>query len=165
MFHKRDWLIFAAIVAVTLSLMGVAQLWKPTLVPTQAVNELEGVSMSAGDVLPEGHSLPAGLPSAGLYLVVSVAGQVFEPIPLTEETNITVAKKDTERENIIHVTKDSIQMASANCENQDCVEQGIVTAENRGQRLLGNMIICLPNEVMLELYSSDELKEVLHEEQ
>jgi hypothetical protein len=48
-------------------------------------------------------------------------------------------------------------MESATCENQDCVHQGEVTLENKNARVLENLIICLPNQVYLELYSTEEL--------
>ena len=36
-----------------------------------------------------------------------------------------------------------------------------MTLENKGERILGNMIICLPNQVTLQLYSRDELMDWL----
>ena len=59
--------------------------------------------------------------------------------------------------NVIHVTPSGVYMESANCENQDCVLQGEVTLDNKGSRPLENMIICLPHQVVLELYSTEEL--------
>ena len=59
--------------------------------------------------------------------------------------------------NVIRVTPSGVCVESANCENQDCVLQGEVTLENRDSRPLGNMIICLPHQVVLELYSTEEL--------
>ena len=52
-------------------------------------------------------------------------------------------------------------MEKSTCENQDCVNQGLVTLENRDARVLYNMIVCLPNQVMLELYTYDEIMEML----
>ena len=54
-------------------------------------------------------------------------------------------------------------MEEANCQNQDCVGQGEVTLENRYERILSNMIICLPNQVVLQLYSPEETMEMLGE--
>ena len=50
-------------------------------------------------------------------------------------------------------------MESSNCENQNCIYQGEVTLENRDERMLLNMIICLPHELRLELLSADEARE------
>lgn len=89
------------------------------------------------------------------FLVVTVGDKTYQPIPLTEEGYYRLRHGDCI--NIVHVTPTSIDMHEANCENQDCVEQGEVTLENKDTRILGNMIICLPNQVTLQLYSRDEL--------
>ncbi|MCH5287474.1 MAG: NusG domain II-containing protein [Christensenellaceae bacterium] len=93
---------------------------------------------------------------APLYLLVTAGSTTYEPILLEGETVFTLTQGD-EMVNIIHATADSIWMESATCENQDCVEQGAVTRENRRTRVLGNMIICLPHQVQLELFTADEL--------
>jgi len=100
----------------------------------------------------------AGNP-AKAYLIVTVAGAVYEPIPLQEPGRYTITRGD--HVNVIEVTADSVTMAESSCENQDCVLQGTVSLENRSSRVLQNMILCLPNEVMLELYTYDELLQVL----
>ena len=86
---------------------------------------------------------------------------MYEPIPLLEEADYSISQKAVGLENVIHVTPDSIVMASANCDNQDCVKQGAVTLENRDTRVLQNMIICLPNGVTLELLTPKEVAELL----
>ena len=63
----------------------------------------------------------------------------------------------TETENDICVTPNGVYMAASTCENQDCVYQGEVTLDNMNERALMNMIICLPNQVCLELYSIEQL--------
>ena len=63
----------------------------------------------------------------------------------------------TVTENDICVTPTGVYMESSTCENQDCVYQGEVTLDNMDERILGNMIICLPNQVCLELYSIEQL--------
>jgi hypothetical protein len=47
-------------------------------------------------------------------------------------------------------------MESSNCDNQNCVQQGEVTLDNREERLLFNMVICLPHELQLELLTRAE---------
>ena len=59
------------------------------------------------------------------------------------------------------MTADSICMHSSSCDNQDCVEQGVVSLENRSKRVLQNMVICLPNQVTLELYTAEEITQLL----
>lgn len=98
---------------------------------------------------------------AKAYLLVTVGGVVYQPLPLTQEGRYTITQKATGAENVIHVTEDSVNMESSTCENQDCVNQGVVSLENKNERILANMIICLPNQVSLELYTPDEMRQLL----
>jgi hypothetical protein len=56
-------------------------------------------------------------------------------------------------------------MEDSTCENHDCVDQGEVTLENRKDRILGNMIICLPNQVTLQLLTPDEVLEMFGQQE
>ena len=96
---------------------------------------------------------------ADAYLLVTVGGVLYEPIAIREEADYTVRRG--EMENVIHVTPDSVTMKSSTCDNQDCVLQGTVTLENMTKRVLANMIICLPNEITLELHTPESLTQVL----
>ena len=93
------------------------------------------------------------------YLVVSVQGNLYEPMPLEGEGSFTI-KQDEHTTNTVHVTPDSIWMEHSSCENQDCVDQGTVSLANMKDRVLYNMIICLPNEVVLELHTPETLQSV-----
>ena len=103
-----------------------------------------------------------GVSYAECYLLVSVGGTTYLPIPLLSEGEYRL-RQGEDTENVIHVTCDSIVMASSTCENQDCVKQGVVTMENRENRILGNLIICLPNQVQIALYSYEETEALLCE--
>ena len=116
---------------------------EPTAQPTQAPTEA-----------PEPTAAPAQA-----YLVVTVGDALYEPIPLTAEGRYTIKRGD--HINIVEVTATSICMAESSCDNQDCVYQGVVDLENKSTRVLQNMIICLPNNVMLELYTYEELQAAL----
>ena len=102
---------------------------------------------------------PTELPAAEAYLVVSVRGNLYEPMPLAGEGSFTI-KQDENTTNTVHVTPNSIWMEHSTCDNQDCVDQGIVSLDNLKTRVLGNMIICLPNEVVLELHTAETLESV-----
>lgn len=102
---------------------------------------------------------------AKAYLLVTVNGVIFEPIPLLEERDYVISQKVTGAENVVRVTKESIAMFSSTCENQDCVKQGAVTLENRDARALENMIVCLPNGVILELLTPEEAENILQNSQ
>lgn len=93
------------------------------------------------------------------FLVVTVGNAIYEPIPLRESGRYTIRRGDFV--NTIEVTPESICMAESSCDNQDCVEQGVVSLENKNERVLQNMIICLPNEVVLELYTYEEVEALL----
>ena len=90
------------------------------------------------------------------YLVVTVAGQTYEPIKLEEPGRYTITQGD--KVNQVEVTADSVCMYASTCDNQDCVLQGTVSLENRSERVLQNMILCLPNEVVLELLTEEEAR-------
>lgn len=121
--------------------------------PTEAPTE-PATSTPEAAATPEITATP-DLTQVEAFLVVTVGDKTYQPIPLTEEGYYRLRHDDCI--NIVHVTPTSINMHEANCENQDCVEQGEVTLENKDTRILGNMIICLPNQVTLQLYSRDEL--------
>lgn len=91
------------------------------------------------------------------YLVITVAGETYEPIRLDSAGRYTVTRGD--KVNVVEVTEDSIRMHSSTCDNQDCVLQGTVTLENRADRVLQSMILCLPNEVVLELLTETEARQ------
>ena len=136
-----------------------------TAVP-EAIAAQEATAAPEATEAPESTEAPASTeePAAAkepaqAYLVVSVAGAMYEPIPLYEEGRYTVKRGDLV--NTIEVTPDSIKMHASSCDNQDCVEQGVVSLENRSKRVLQNMIICLPNEVVLELYTPEEIAALL----
>ena len=93
------------------------------------------------------------------FLVVEVAGTLYEPIELTEEGRYTITRGEMVNE--IAVTKDSVTMHASTCDNQDCVLQGTVSLANRNDRVLQNMILCLPHEVILSLYTEEELAALL----
>lgn len=124
----------------------------PTEVPAEST-EAPAVSQA-----PEEAAAQAAEP-ARAYLIVTVAGAVYEPIPLYEAGRYNIRRGDYV--NVVEVTEDSIKMAESTCDNQDCVEQGMVSLENKSQRVLQNMIICLPNDVALELYTYEEMLAVV----
>ncbi len=98
---------------------------------------------------------------AQAFLLVTMGNNVYAPIPLTGETYYKLTNGTGV--NIVHVTETSINMHEANCDNQDCIEQGEVTLENKDTRILSNMIICLPNQISLQLFSREEIIEWMTE--
>lgn len=133
---NRNVLIIAAAVAVCLVLLGV------------------GLFINRGARVEE-----SGEP---LYMLLTVNDQTYGPVLLDKEGDYVVEQKETGVSNTIHMTKDGVFMLSATCDNQDCVKQGEVTRENRESRLLGNMIICLPNKVVVQLVTAEEFTGVIN---
>ena len=103
----------------------------------------------------ESHTQPEIDAEIHAYLRVQAGDSVWEPIPLVDGGEYTMKQSD-ELVNVIHTTATGAVMHSSTCDNQSCVEQGWVTLENRESRVLGNLIICLPNEVVLEVLTPEE---------
>lgn len=108
---------------------------------------------------PASTDAPAAGETTAAYLVITVANDIYQPILLTKPGRYTITRGD--HVNVVEVTENSVCMAESNCDNQDCIYQGTVTLENKGSRVLQNMILCIPNEVILELYTYEELKVAL----
>lgn len=175
MIKKRDLLVIATVLVAVAALALISRVTQNNpgqanppvdntdITLTQATHEVaEGSALAAEpEATPEPAETEAS--SAAAFLMVTVRGMRYEPIALTYETEFSLAQQDTGAENVIHVTEDSIWMASSTCDNQDCVEQGAVSIENRDKRFLYNMIVCLPNEVLLELLTPEEAEEVMRE--
>ena len=99
--------------------------------------------------------------SSEAYLSVQIQNVVYDPIPLLQDNELEIIQADGRR-NVIAFTRDSIMMKSSNCANGDCIHQGVVTLENLNKRVLKNMIICLPNEIILTLLTPEEAQENLY---
>lgn len=107
---------------------------------------------------PAAKTAPAATetPAVEAYLVISVQGTLYEPLPLGGEGVFTI-DQDENTTNTVHVTPTSVWMEHSSCDNQDCVDQGTVSLDNMDSRVLYNMIICLPNQVLLELHTAETL--------
>ena len=147
--NKNVWILLVAVAAIALVAVLAAAV-RPVPDAAAPTIVLEGGATAA----PDGQEARA-------YLLVTVGGVSYAPLALTAEGDFTIRQEDTGAENVVHVTPDSICMKSANCDNQDCVLQGTVTLESKDDRVLGSMIICLPHQVTLELYSAGEMAALL----
>lgn len=81
--------------------------------------------------------------------VIYVRDTEYQRVDL-DHPQLLVVEQGNQR-NEIQVTENSVYMHDSTCENQDCVLQGEVTLDNITQRPLGAWIICLPNQVSIEL--------------
>ena len=99
---------------------------------------------------------------ADSYLLIRTNQSASPPIPLNEEYSFTVSQPDGS-ENVIHVGVNSFYMESSNCDNQNCIQEGTVTLENMNQRVLFNMVLCLPHQLSLEMLTAPEAETALLE--
>ena len=99
------------------------------------------------------------------YVLVRMQNSIgLLPLPLEGEYSRTLRQKmpdGTEYVNVLHLTPKGFLMEDANCEGHDCVNQGEVTLENREERILWNMVICLPHQVSAELITREEAEQML----
>ena len=103
-------------------------------------------------------------PARGYVMVSTATKMGFLPLPDEGEYSYhleQILPDGTPAENVIHLTPEGVYMEDSTCENHDCVEQGEVTLDNRKDRILGNFIICLPNQVTLQLFTPDEIEAML----
>lgn len=89
-------------------------------------------------------------PEAEAYVYIIVNGRISAIYPVGEEGDVTLDQGNG-RVNVVHITENGFYMASSTCDNQLCVQQGEVTTDNYQQRILGASVLCLPNNVDLEL--------------
>lgn len=167
---KRNLIVLAGVVLLIALVAVIAAMQKRELNPTLGTLTADATATpvvtqapEAPTAAPDAVEAPAAPETtrepAKAYLVVTVAGAMYEPIPLYQEERYSIRRGDMV--NVIEVTPDSIRMHESSCDNQDCVEQGVVSLDNRQKRVLQNMIICLPNEVVLELYTPEEVAQLL----
>ena len=136
------------------------------LVLAAAMAGAEPTATPAETALPEATEAPGDAPQpASGYVLVTMATQSGW-LPLPEEGEVSYPLRQllpdgTEAVNTIHLTPEGVYMEDSTCEGHDCEQQGVVTLDNRDERILGNMIICLPNQVTLQLFTPEELLEMV----
>lgn len=124
----------------------------PEEVPVETSHYSENVRTKAAAFFAENQ--------ADSYLLIRTDQACSVPIPLNEDYSFTVRQSDGS-ENVIHVGINSFYMESSNCDNQNCVEEGVVTLENMNERILFNLIICLPHRLSLEMLTPAEAEMAL----
>lgn len=130
---------------------------EPTAEPTAETTTEPTAEPTGGD---NGEGEKSVAYAVGYVRVITATQTGWLPLPTEGESTIPLRQVTEDGklvENVIHLTPRGVYMESATCDNQDCVHQGEVTLENKADRALENMIICLPNQVCLELYSIEEL--------
>lgn len=119
------------------------------------IKQLDGAAAQAGDAVPlwdEGLKRQPG----SAYLRISVNNRMYEPIALDNDYSVDI-RREGGFHNLLSVEDGVVSMMYSTCDNQQCVHQGSVSIDNRDLRALYNQIICLPNEVLLEVLDEGEV--------
>ncbi len=86
---------------------------------------------------------------------IYVGSYVYKEVSLDEDQVIEI-DQGSDVVNHVEVKDGAINMVDSTCPDQQCVHQGEITAENYEDRALRNWIVCLPNQVTIELVLEDE---------
>ncbi len=156
MFKRKDWLIIVVALLMALGLFVLTRSGIRLGVPGKN-DPLRILTELPSPTAQNGQETAVQAEPIAL-LVLTVGDTRYSPLPIHKETSYRLHQSNG-RDNVIHVAPDSIFMESANCDNQDCIKQGTVNLDNRDTRVLNNMIICLPNQVVLELITPEEAGE------
>lgn len=88
-------------------------------------------------------------PEAETKLVVSALGKVMKEIPLTSETNEDFTVETEKGLNKIKISNGMVKIYEADCPDQICVHNMPIDE-------VGEMIVCLPNQVIVEVVSTNK---------
>ena len=114
----------------------------PTAEPTQAPKQEAAM---VGPMPPKKAEVVRG------HVLLTVGGRQYgDPIPMDRDKIITL-RQDDGKINKVHITPETVYMESSTCDNQDCVQQGEVHVDTYQDRILGTYVICLPNNVSIEM--------------
>lgn len=91
----------------------------------------------------------------GDRLRIYVGESLYQEVSLSEEQEIRIQQADGSW-NLLVIRQGQAYMAAASCPNQDCVHQSPLIPGETRQRSLGRWIICLPNQVSVELVEDGE---------
>ncbi len=83
----------------------------------------------------------------GSEVEIMANGQLFGTYPLSEDRRITVEQNS--HINKITIKDGSVSMSFSDCSGQDCVNHEAVSKN-------GEMIVCLPNRVVVEITDTQE---------
>ncbi len=77
-------------------------------------------------------------------LVITIDGQEYQTIALTEETNMHFTVETPDGVNEVVITNGVVDVVSADCHNQVCVD-------TRPASKVFDKIVCLPHKLILEI--------------
>lgn len=126
----------------------------PTAEPTEAPTAepvAEATEAPTSQAVMVGPMPPPRTAEVKGHVVITVGNRQYgDPIPMDREKVITI-KQENGHVNKVHITPEKAYMEYSSCENQDCVGQGEITMDNYKTRILSTFVICLPNNVTVEM--------------
>ena len=170
MLKKKDLLIIAVVLLAAVALFAGSKLLPKTDLSTKtadvtlapdAIEYLDETPAPTATDAPQsanmvGPMMPKQTEKVRGHVVITVAGRQYgDPIPMDRDKIITV-KQENGAINRIHITPEYVEMESSTCENQDCIGEGEVNVNTYKDRILSTYIICLPNQVTIEMVPADE---------
>ena len=87
--------------------------------------------------------------SAYDYVNIYINGDEYKRVVLGKPQTVVINREG--KYNEIEIKANGVVMRDANCDNKDCLQQGEVNLNNINSRIMTGWIICLPNNVSIEL--------------
>lgn len=123
----------------------------PAETEAPAVTEADAATEAPAQEVVAGPMPPPKAETVRGYVVLTVGGRQYgDPIPMDRDKIITI-KQESGAINKVHITPEKAYMEYSSCENQDCVQQGEIHMDTYQTRILGTYVICLPNNVTIEM--------------
>lgn len=94
-------------------------------------------------------------PKGGDKIRVYLGQEVYTEASLSKDQIILIEQPDGKWNKLV-IQGGEAWMDSASCANQDCVHQGHLRKTEADNRVLGSWIVCLPNQVSVELITEAE---------
>ena len=93
-------------------------------------------------------SLYSALSVDGDIVKITVNGRLYDSFPINKDKTLTISQNN-EHINILKIESNTISMIEASCTNQTCCEHHPISK-------IGEIIVCLPNRVLVEITNSKE---------
>ncbi|PWM06363.1 MAG: hypothetical protein DBY06_01475 [Clostridiales bacterium] len=93
--------------------------------------------------------------AGGDRLRIYVGESLYREVSLAEDQEIQIQQADGSW-NLLVIQQGQAYMKAASCPNQDCVHQSPLIPGETQLRPLGRWIVCLPNQVSVELVEEGE---------
>lgn len=88
---------------------------------------------------------------SGEKVQISVKGEVYKTVSLKSDEKQEIKINDT---NVLVIENGSAYMQSAECDDKVCVNKGAISLE-------GESIVCLPNEVVVEIIADSGVEDAV----